>query len=838
MAEKISYIVAPQGKITRFRYTDINAQPVKSPKTSMTGTIASDERYTDVVYPVRRNFLRDNRLDDVKFPDEEFKNIYSAFESDRVDFSTEFATPHKIMTYLQTYLQVNASGSYSFQIRTCGAVIIWVNGERQFEFSPYTRNTASSAHFKLSLMGGSNEVVIYMEDLAERDVSYYFDLQNENDVTLKGFIPLPCDSRLYHEAEKLLAGMYFERDMFKKGPVTVKLPSANRRKSYTVRVRFNPRNRLIEDDAQDGDITDFEVPDTVVEIHRSDASFQIGTVESIPTAGLTTVEFGIEMSDQSWLTKALTCSLYDQSKFESIISGAHLQTRKLQALAYYAELTLPDINVALVEAKIGMLSQEDTNEILTQYHSAFQLIEDKGDCADFILTPLIACFRAFPKGFPDEFAETVKRLCLNFRYWIDEPGNDVMWYFSENHALLFHSCQYLAGSLYPNEVFSVSHRTGADQAALGKQRLLDWFTHFEQVGFSEWNSTTYLPIDLIGFFSLYLSAPDDDIRQASKRALDYTFRIIAMNYQGGTLASTYGRVYEHNLKAMQQGELSSLAEIAWGNGYFNNSLRVGALFAMSDYQPPSDLVNLFNSQPGALPLRIQYLQGASRAHTYLYKTPSYSLASVINYRAFERGHQQHIMNISLGDSTMLWVNNPGEAAYSGNNRPSFWAGNDFMPVARQYNNYLFMHYSLEKSDYKYIHLYLPYWDLDSIEQDDNFIFIRKGTAYLAAYFTNPFTITQYGAVTRREVRVSGEEQVVMLRLGCKSLDGDFAHFVNASKHALIRFENGTLTVRDKQLGMFEFSDDLKLNGTLVDYSCDFTPTIEQIDSKSEMEKEK
>ena len=44
-----------------------------------------------------------------------------------------------------------------------------------------------------------------------------------------------------------------------------------------------------------------------------------------------------------------------------------------------------------------------------------------------------------------------------------------------------------------------SGRQGSQQYELGKQRLLQWFDQFEHYGFSEWNSTTYLPIDLIGF---------------------------------------------------------------------------------------------------------------------------------------------------------------------------------------------------------------------------------------------------------------------------------------------------------------------------------------------------
>ena len=43
------------------------------------------------------------------------------------------------------------------------------------------------------------------------------------------------------------------------------------------------------------------------------------------------------------------------------------------------------------------------------------------------------------------------RAVLDYRYWVDEPGNDVMWFWSENHALCFHVSQLLAGAFGPGQ---------------------------------------------------------------------------------------------------------------------------------------------------------------------------------------------------------------------------------------------------------------------------------------------------------------------------------------------------------------------------------------------------
>jgi hypothetical protein len=56
------------------------------------------------------------------------------------------------------------------------------------------------------------------------------------------------------------------------------------------------------------------------------------------------------------------------------------------------------------------------------------------DCADFILVPLLWARAAYGEAIAPATRAEVDAAILGFRYWMDEPGNDVMWYFSENQS--------------------------------------------------------------------------------------------------------------------------------------------------------------------------------------------------------------------------------------------------------------------------------------------------------------------------------------------------------------------------------------------------------------------
>lgn len=813
MSNRLNCEVKPNGRFIRFLTRPVEIEKVFVPKAVMVSEIARVEDYFEVEYPVRTAFLKANDLDLVSYKSEGFSMIYTPFEKDRIDFSNFISTPHKIFTYAKTSIYTPETADVRFKLRTCGAVIIWVNGKREVVFSPYTRNHYSEKKITLPLMEGDNEIVVYFEDLAERDVNFYFELINDQSYPLNSWIDMAIGCDDYQDVENILFNAYLEKDLFNEGEVLLHFKGKTRQKDYPLLIKVNPKQSLVEDGAQDGNITDFTVNDISLLLKKDQDVLSIGQVQEIPTAGFTRLELSIPLDKDIKIARVLTCSIYDESKLSSIITGSTLSERKEEAKIYYSQLQLEDINVLLVNAALNQIKD---NDIYADYRSAFRLIEEKGDCADFILAPLLAVYHEYKGNFPDDFHPRMLELSKDFRYWIDEPGNDVMWYFSENHALLFHVSQYLAGYIYPDETFTASDRLGKEQYEIGKARLEDWFEKFFEVGFSEWNSTTYFPIDLIGFFSLYLSAPDENIKQLAAKALDETFTLIAINYHGGTMASSYGRVYEHNLKAMKLGEISSVIEIAWKEGYFNNSLRAGALFALTDYEPPEHLEELLCNDINDV-LTASYLQGDNKAQTYLYKQKHYSLGSVINYKPYQRGHQQHVINVSLGDCTMLWMNNPGESEFSGGNRPSYWAGNDAMPLVYQYKNTAFMHYDLSAVDYKFVHLYVPFWDLDAIVELDNWVFIRKNQSYLAVYFSNPHERTKLSAIYDREIKSKGEQHHLIVTVSSEDESGSFEAFMNTVTAVPVLVEKDTLTYVDSQHDVFTFGKELKRNDRQVTY---------------------
>jgi hypothetical protein len=110
-----------------------------------------------------------------------------------------------------------------------------------------------------------------------------------------------------------------------------------------------------------------------------------------------------------------------------------------------------------------------TEDALRFIHNSLGKIQRKEDCSDFVIVPLLWSIQDQRSMYDEALYQEAVRTILDFRYWIDEPGNDVMWYFSENHAFLFHAAQYLAGHLFPDRTFTASGRTGKGAGGVGTE---------------------------------------------------------------------------------------------------------------------------------------------------------------------------------------------------------------------------------------------------------------------------------------------------------------------------------------------------------------------------------
>jgi len=100
---------------------------------------------------------------------------------------------------------------------------------------------------------------------------------------------------------------------------------------------------------------------------------------------------------------------------------------------------------------------ESVNE--ASFQSSLDKINNREDTADFRMTSLLRMMYIDNKTnvLNSSFKSQLRSAILDFKYWFTEPNDDAMIMWTENHMILFHSCELLAGQLYPNETFSIHH---------------------------------------------------------------------------------------------------------------------------------------------------------------------------------------------------------------------------------------------------------------------------------------------------------------------------------------------------------------------------------------------
>ena len=91
-----------------------------------------------------------------------------------------------------------------------------------------------------------------------------------------------------------------------------------------------------------------------------------------------------------------------------------------------------------------------------------EFIAARNDCSDFVIQAILRLmfWERTQQRLSPEINALMKDTVLGFKYWVDEPGDTVMYMGSENHRLLFHVAEWMAGMLFPTEEFTNSRQNG------------------------------------------------------------------------------------------------------------------------------------------------------------------------------------------------------------------------------------------------------------------------------------------------------------------------------------------------------------------------------------------
>lgn len=205
----------------------------------------------------------------------------------------------------------------------------------------------------------------------------------------------------------------------------------------------------------------------------------------------------------------------------------------------------------------GIIDEPDLQDART-------FVRQRYDCSDFRLQALFRILRDYPDRLTPAASAMIKEILLGFRYWMDEPGDDSMCFWSENHQILFSSAEYLAGQLYPHEVFSNSGLTGRQHSDKARKRILTWLRQRWDYGFSEWYSNVYYVEDIAPLCNLIDFADDREIVVKSQIILDLLLYDMASQSFRGTFITTSGRLYERHKKAGFWASTRFIAKAVFG----------------------------------------------------------------------------------------------------------------------------------------------------------------------------------------------------------------------------------------------------------------------------------
>ncbi len=225
--------------------------------------------------------------------------------------------------------------------------------------------------------------------------------------------------------------------------------------------------------------------------------------------------------------------------------------------------------------------------------------------------------------------ETIKNAILNFKYWFTEPNDDDMIFWTENHMILFHTAELLAGQLYPSENFVNSNMNGTEHVNHALPLINRWLDWKGQLGFAEWHSNIYYRLELTALLNLVDYAQDIDISTKAAMLVDLIAFDFACNYYKGIYATAHGRTEDNRqlgTSLFDPPNREATSEPAWlmlNIGYHreNDGDNSAAVFLATSekYTPPPILEHIATASKNAI-------EHKSRNNIGLYDGSNYGIS--------------------------------------------------------------------------------------------------------------------------------------------------------------------------------------------------------------------
>lgn len=721
---------------------------------------------------------------------------YRCIEDHLVDVSRFYHTTHYVRTW--AYAVVLATGAQQRQmvLTTNGPADVWLNGQHVHRQEFFSHQDAQSVAFDAELQDGANTILVRFEAVAARECPYVMALQVPGLEHPERPVRMPTSNMSIGRRavlEQVIDSTVLDRDVYvydaqikMDWPEELKISSklGARLQKPDGRIYAEAHPVAIGGRSQNM-VRAYEVPEGEMRL----------LLMSPP-----------EEYYEANLRVSREVSLYTfRNRHSEAPYGTYEERRKeaLQDAAYRLE---DNLYTEIAKMAIGLWKRFKPDVV----RKAIERINNREDCSDFYLVGILGVMYRYmdDESFPEELKAPMRECVLGFKYWDDEPGADAMCYRTENHSILFHACEVLAGQMFPEETFTNSGQTGAWHLEKGKGLAMAWLQQRGQYGFQEWDSNCYFEEDILALAHLVDLAEDAELQEMAAVVLDKMFFTMAVNSYKGVFGSSHGRTYTPFIKGGRREATSGIQRLAWGMGTFNEHIRgTVALACAQNYEIHDLLYAVAVDQADEVWNRERHGSGSDGSGAaaedapqwgvdkVTYKTPDYMLASAQDYHPGTKGYQQHIWQATMGPDAVVFVTHPPLISEEGSHRPNFWHGNYILPRVAQWKDTLVAVHNIPEGDWLgFTHAYFPEYAFDEHTLRDGWAFAKKGDGYLALRAAQGLERVVRGQNAYRELRSRGLKNIWLCQMGRAALDGTFEEFQDAVLAAELRMDADALQV--------------------------------------------
>lgn len=217
---------------------------------------------------------------------------------------------------------------------------------------------------------------------------------------------------------------------------------------------------------------------------------------------------------------------------------------------------------------------------------AIDYVNERYDCSDFAVSGFLRMIYRYRDQISSDLASDLEDAVMGFKYWWDEMGPGRMCFWTENHQIMFHSDELLAGQLFPETRFKNDSQLGRNHEDHAMGLIRRWMYRRARFGFSEWLSNAYFEEDLTALLNLHDFAESAEIRWYSKQLIDLLMFEISLHSFQGHLGCTHGRTYLP-MVIQNHERTASVIKLVFGTGDFNDPDSTSAIsLATSTYHCP------------------------------------------------------------------------------------------------------------------------------------------------------------------------------------------------------------------------------------------------------------